>query len=105
MRAVSGECCCAVVLAAGASRRLGRPKQTVVIDGETLVERTVRVVMEAELSPVIVVVSPDAEFVDALRERGCLIVVNEGGCRGDGGFRFGVAWRPLRCCRLPGLWW
>lgn len=79
---MSGECCCAVVLAAGASRRLGRPKQTVVIDGEMLVERAVRVVMEAELSPVIVVVSPDAEFVDALRERGCLIAVNEEAAEG-----------------------
>jgi molybdenum cofactor cytidylyltransferase len=47
----------AVVLAAGASTRLGRPKQMVVIDGETLVERAVRTASEAGLSPVILVVS------------------------------------------------
>ena len=45
----------AILLAAGASRRLGRAKQTVVIGGETLVERAVRVATEAGLSPVIVV--------------------------------------------------
>ena len=48
---------------------------------ETLVERAVRVAMEAELSPVIVVVNadarPDGDFGPGLRERGCLIVVNE----------------------------
>lgn len=46
----------AIVLAAGASRRLGRPKQQVVIAGETLLDRTVRVVREASLSSIIVVV-------------------------------------------------
>jgi len=50
----------AVILAAGASTRLGRPKQTVVIDGETLLERAVRVAKEAGLSPVIVVVANEA---------------------------------------------
>ncbi len=72
----------AVVLAAGASRRLGRPKQNVVIDGETLVERAVRVAMEAELSPVIVVVNPEGDFGYSLQQRGCLIVVNEGAAEG-----------------------
>ncbi len=47
----------AVVLAAGFSRRLGRPKQTLELGGETLVERAVRVAGEAGLSPVIVVVA------------------------------------------------
>jgi molybdenum cofactor cytidylyltransferase len=63
----------AVVLAAGASRRLGRAKQTVVLGGETLVERAVRVALEARLSPVIVVVR--AEFAEEMT--GCLVVVNE----------------------------
>ena len=47
----------AVVLAAGASTRLGRPKQTVVLNGETLLERAVRIATEAGLSPVMVVVA------------------------------------------------
>ncbi len=71
----------AVVLAAGASRRLGRPKQIVALGGETLVERAVRVAMEAELAPVIVVVKavvqPEGDFGRSLQQRGCMIVVNE----------------------------
>jgi len=65
----------AVVLAAGASTRLGRPKQTLMIDGETLVERAVRLATEAGLSPVIVVVGPDTSFAEKMR--GCVVVVNE----------------------------
>jgi molybdenum cofactor cytidylyltransferase len=67
----------AVVLAAGASKRLGRPKQTLVLDGQTLVERAARVAMRAGLSPVIVVVRPMAEFTSALRKIGCVVVPND----------------------------
>lgn len=45
----------AVVLAAGASTRLGRPKQMVRVDGETLVERAVRIAREAGAETVFVV--------------------------------------------------
>ncbi len=65
----------AVVLAAGSSRRLGRPKQTVVIAGETLLARAIRVAQEAGPSPVIVVVRDGTDF--GLRPRGCVVVVNE----------------------------
>jgi CTP:molybdopterin cytidylyltransferase MocA len=54
----------AVVLAAGASTRLGEPKQLVVLGGETLLERAVRVAREAGCSPVVVVVG--AEHVQVL---------------------------------------
>src|SRR5688572_27883283 len=37
----------AVVLAAGSSSRLGRPKQSIVFQGETLLERAVRIASEA----------------------------------------------------------
>jgi CTP:molybdopterin cytidylyltransferase MocA len=72
----------AVVLAAGASRRLGRPKQEIVLGGETLVQRAVRVAMEAGLSPVIVVVNPECRFAGPLRERGCMMVVNDQAAEG-----------------------
>ena len=52
----------AVILAAGASRRLGRPKQNVLLAGETLLARAVRVARAAGLVPVIVVARPEAEF-------------------------------------------
>jgi CTP:molybdopterin cytidylyltransferase MocA len=53
----------AVVLAAGASRRLGSPKQLVMLDGETLLERAVRLARAAGCSPVIVVLGAEHERV------------------------------------------
>lgn len=52
---------------------MGRAKQAVVIGGETLVERAVRVAAEAGLEPVIVVVRAGG-LVEGLR--GCEVVVN-----------------------------
>ncbi len=71
-----------VVLAAGFSRRLGRPKQTVCIAGETLVERTVRVSREAGLNPIFVVCNVHADFVSALHGLGCTVVLNAGAQEG-----------------------
>jgi len=45
----------AVVLAAGASRRLGRPKQLIEIDGEPLVRRVVRAALDAKPRDLLVV--------------------------------------------------
>jgi CTP:molybdopterin cytidylyltransferase MocA len=50
----------AIVLAAGASLRLGRPKQLLQLGGETLLERAVRVAQAAGLHPVFGVVAPHA---------------------------------------------
>jgi molybdenum cofactor cytidylyltransferase len=46
----------AVILAAGASRRFGSPKQLVVVDGRTLPEHAVDAAMAAGLAPVVAVV-------------------------------------------------
>jgi molybdenum cofactor cytidylyltransferase len=45
----------AVVLAAGASKRFGQPKQLVRLDGQTLVRRIVATSLEANCSPIVVV--------------------------------------------------
>lgn len=45
----------AIILAAGASSRLGQPKQLVRYNGETLLERAIRIAGESGASPVIVV--------------------------------------------------
>jgi molybdenum cofactor cytidylyltransferase len=47
--------CAAVLLAAGASTRLGQPKQLVLLNGESLLRRTARLALEAGCSPVFVV--------------------------------------------------
>jgi molybdenum cofactor cytidylyltransferase len=58
----------AVVLAAGASTRLGRPKQLLQLRGEALVRRAARVALEAGCFPVVVVEGavPLAEVLEGL---------------------------------------
>ncbi|GJG86131.1 hypothetical protein tb265_13120 [Gemmatimonadetes bacterium T265] len=53
----------AVVLAAGASTRLGRPKQLVPYAGEPLVRRAVRAAVDAGARPVVVVLGAHADAV------------------------------------------
>ncbi|MGH9598177.1 MAG: nucleotidyltransferase family protein, partial [Edaphobacter sp.] len=65
----------AVVLAAGASKRLGEPKQLVWLGEETLLERSVRVAQEAGCSPVIVVVGADYANVLANSVLGDVVMV------------------------------
>ena len=67
----------ALVLAAGASRRLGRAKQTVVLGGEMLVDRAIRVATEAGLAPVIVVVRGGSEIAQMVYGKACEVVLNE----------------------------
>jgi molybdenum cofactor cytidylyltransferase len=55
----------AIVLAAGASRRLGRPKQLLLHAGETLLERAIRLAGEAGASPVIAVLGANLEIICA----------------------------------------
>lgn len=47
--------CAAIILAAGASTRLGQPKQLLEIDGESLLRRTVRLAAEAGCAPIFTV--------------------------------------------------
>ena len=55
----------AIVLAAGASRRLGQPKQLVKLGGETLIERAIRLANEAGAAPVIAVLGAHFEIICA----------------------------------------
>ena len=68
-----------VVLAAGASRRLGSPKQLQMLHGKTLLHRAVRVAAEAGCSPVIVVLGADAEKIRAACPLDDVVVVINGG--------------------------
>ena len=53
----------AIVLAAGASRRLGQPKQLLMHGGETMIERAIRLVNEAVAAPVITVLGAFHELI------------------------------------------
>src|ERR1700720_4574182 len=68
----------AVVLAAGASTRLGEAKQLVMLGGETLLERAVRVAREAGGLPVVVVVGAHSVQVLGSSALGdAVLVINE----------------------------
>jgi len=68
----------AIILAAGGSRRLGRPKQLLVRDGETLVARAIRIVIEAGAAPVLVVLGAEHDAIqNAIGAGGPVIVANE----------------------------
>ena len=75
----------AVVLAAGASTRLGEPKQLLMLGGETLLKRAVRVAREAGCSPVVVVLGASAASIQAVCDLGdAVIVMNEDWAEGMG---------------------
>jgi molybdenum cofactor cytidylyltransferase len=65
----------AIVLAAGASRRLGTPKQLLEIDGEPLVRRAARLALGTGADPVVVVVGArSADVRAAVAGLGVLVV-------------------------------
>jgi molybdenum cofactor cytidylyltransferase len=82
----------AVVLAAGASTRLGEPKQLVLLGGETLLERSVRIAREAGCSPVVVVLGANhAHVLDRCLLRDAEFVINKDWEEGMGSsIRLGV---------------
>lgn len=91
MRVVSEHRIAGVVLAAGLSTRLGRPKQLEVIEGETLLERSVRTAQQAGLSPVIVVVR-DEDVAARVQQMGAIPVLNRDSAKGlSTSIRLGVA--------------
>ena len=55
----------AIILAAGASRRLGQPKQLVAYQGETLLERAIRLAKQSGAAPVLVVLGANLQIIRA----------------------------------------
>lgn len=76
----------ALLLAAGGSRRLGRPKQLLARDGERLVRRTLRLLAQTAPARLLIVVGAnDAAVRSAVAGIDCEIVANPGWERGLGG--------------------
>ncbi len=71
----------AAVLAAGASTRLGRPKQLLVYNGEPLVRHAARVALDAGCDETIVVV-PRGGYPDALRDLNVRVIENHEAAEG-----------------------
>jgi CTP:molybdopterin cytidylyltransferase MocA len=67
----------AIVLAAGASRRLGQPKQLLMHGGEMMIERAIRLASEAGAAPVITVLGAFHELIrEAVRLSDFTPVIN-----------------------------
>ncbi len=67
----------AAVLAAGASRRYGRPKLAEEVQGEPLLRRTVRVTLAARARPVLVVLGAHRELLEpCIADLGAEVVIN-----------------------------
>lgn len=67
----------AVILAAGASTRLGQPKQLITLSGETLLERAARTAQEAGCWPVVAVLGADArQVLDGCSLRSAAVLIN-----------------------------
>jgi molybdenum cofactor cytidylyltransferase len=76
----------AIILAAGASRRLGRPKQLLLLGGETLISRTIRLATEAGAAPRVAVLGAHAEAIRAsIGPDGATVAINEGWEQGVAG--------------------
>lgn len=86
----------AVVLAAGASTRLGTPKQLLELDGRPLVRRAVDAAGAAGCDPVVAVLGAGAPAIEAaLRGSGARCVVNTDWAQGmAGSIRCGIAALP-----------
>lgn len=76
----------AILLAAGGSTRLGRPKQMVQIGGKSLLRRAAESALDSGVSPVIVVLGNDAEkLISELGGLSVRAVVNPAWRQGMGG--------------------
>ena len=85
-----------VVLAAGASTRMGRNKLLLVLEGATILRRAVSRAIEAGLDPVVVVLGHEAGHAEReLAGLRCRSVVNADHALGQGGsLRTGIAALP-----------
>lgn len=69
----------AVIIAAGSSSRLGEPKQLLLLEGETLLGRALRMATDAGTEPVLVILGAHRERIEAgVDLSGVKVVANDG---------------------------
>ena len=68
-----------MIIAAGSSSRLGQPKQLLMLQGEALLQRVIRIVREAGATPVFVVLGAHREGIEAAVDfsHACIVVNHE----------------------------
>jgi len=77
--------CGGLILAAGASTRLGHPKQLVRLGNETLLDRSVRIATEAGCEPIVVVLgASEDEIRNQCKLQKVLIISHTGWAEGMG---------------------
>jgi CTP:molybdopterin cytidylyltransferase MocA len=101
----------AIILAAGDSSRLGRPKQTVIFKGETLLDQAIRISKAAGARETIVVLGAYAsEIRKECRLESCAVVENPDWAKGMGtsirrgiGSLAGVGGTLILTCDMPAV--
>ena len=95
----------AIILAAGASRRLGQPKQLVTFQGETLLERAIRLGSQSGAAPVIVVMGANfAAICASISFEGAIPVLNDQWERGiSSSIHAGLDEAEVRAAGTPGV--
>lgn len=88
----------AIILAAGGSRRLGQPKQLVRWNGETLLNRSIRLAAEAGAEPVIAVLGAGFDAIRASIESTSVIAVHNDRWRQGMGSSIEAGMRALEVC-------
>jgi molybdenum cofactor cytidylyltransferase len=70
--------CGIIILAAGASTRLGKPKQLLLYKGKSLLQHTVDIALDAAIGPVIAVAGYNADLItQEVRDKPVSIAINE----------------------------
>ncbi len=88
----------AIILAAGESRRLGQPKQLLEYQGETLLNRAIRIAIEAGATPVLVVLGAHAQVVRASIQSRSAVAVHNDRWRQGMGSSVQIGMRALGVC-------
>lgn len=84
----------ALIIAAGSSSRLGQPKQLLMLNGETLLDRAIRTAREASAEPVLVVLGANHQEIEArVQFEGARMILNSRWEEGmASSIRAGVEW-------------